>query len=95
MFVLKAFALFQIPPLGASPGSSLGHTGQAEDTCGHAALSSHAEVRGRESQPGRVAQHAVWVGHCPRVAVAMGRRAKLACSSPLVGLGGLLMTQPI
>lgn len=52
MFVLKAFALFQIPPLGASPGSSLGHTGQAEDTCGHAALSSHAEVRGRESQPG-------------------------------------------
>lgn len=52
MFVLKVFALFQIPLLGASPGSSLGHTGQAEDTCGHAALSSHAEVHGRESQPG-------------------------------------------
>lgn len=48
MFVLKAFSLFQIPPLGASPGSSLGHTGQAEDMSGHAALSSHEEVCGRE-----------------------------------------------
>lgn len=48
MFVLKAFVLLQIPPLGASTGSSLGHTGQAEDTSGHAALSSHAEVGGRE-----------------------------------------------
>ncbi|XP_017598729.1 PREDICTED: matrix-remodeling-associated protein 7 [Corvus brachyrhynchos] len=48
--VLKAFALFQIPPLGASPGSSLGHTGQAEDTCGHAALSSHAEEEEVDSE---------------------------------------------
>lgn len=56
-FVLKVFASFQIPPLGASPGSSLGHTEQAEDGCGHAALSkaafegTKAEVRGTESWP--------------------------------------------
>ncbi|KAM4762157.1 matrix-remodeling-associated protein 7 isoform 4-T4 [Cyanocitta cristata] len=40
----------KIPPLGASPGSSLGHTGQAEDTCGHAALSSHAEEEEVDSE---------------------------------------------
>ncbi|KAM9281191.1 matrix-remodeling-associated protein 7 [Morus bassanus] len=33
----------KISPLGASPGSSLGHTEQAEDGCGPAALSSKAE----------------------------------------------------
>ncbi|XP_010577784.1 PREDICTED: matrix-remodeling-associated protein 7 [Haliaeetus leucocephalus] len=32
----------KIPPLGASPGSSLGHTEQVEDGCGHAALSKAA-----------------------------------------------------
>ncbi|XP_062362329.1 matrix-remodeling-associated protein 7 [Cinclus cinclus] len=40
----------KIPPLGASPGSSLGHTGQAEDTSGHAALSSHAEEEEVDSE---------------------------------------------
>lgn len=86
MFVLKVFALLQIPPLGASPGSSLGHTGQAEDTSGHAALSSHAEVCGRE---GGMAHRVPCTGG------TLGRGTKLACCSPLVGLGGLLMTQPI
>ncbi|XP_040435296.1 matrix-remodeling-associated protein 7 isoform X2 [Falco naumanni] len=33
----------EITPLGASPGSNLGHTGQAEDGCSHAVLSSKAE----------------------------------------------------
>uniref|UniRef100_H0ZBV4 Matrix-remodeling-associated protein 7 helical domain-containing protein n=1 Tax=Taeniopygia guttata TaxID=59729 RepID=H0ZBV4_TAEGU len=50
VFVLKAFALFQIPPLGASPGPSLGHTGQAEDTSGHEALPSHAEEEEVDSE---------------------------------------------
>lgn len=56
--MLKVFASFQIPPLGASPGSSLGHTEQVEDGCGHAALSkaafqgTKAEVRGTERWPG-------------------------------------------
>lgn len=50
--MLKAFASLQIPPLGASPGSSLGHTGPVEDGCGHAELSSKAEVRGTESWAG-------------------------------------------
>ncbi|XP_014744678.1 PREDICTED: matrix-remodeling-associated protein 7 [Sturnus vulgaris] len=40
----------KIPPVGASPGSSLGHTGQAEDTSGHAALSSHAEEEEVDSE---------------------------------------------
>ncbi|XP_076209684.1 matrix-remodeling-associated protein 7 isoform X2 [Aptenodytes patagonicus] len=40
----------KIPPLGASPGSSLGHTGQAEDGCGHAALSSKAEEEDPDSE---------------------------------------------
>ncbi|XP_039937605.1 matrix-remodeling-associated protein 7 [Hirundo rustica] len=40
----------KIPPLCASPGSSLGHTGQAEDTSGHAALSSHAEEEEVDSE---------------------------------------------
>ncbi|XP_066056358.1 matrix-remodeling-associated protein 7 isoform X3 [Chamaea fasciata] len=40
----------KIPPLGASPGSSLGHTGQAEDTSGHAALSSHEEEEEVDSE---------------------------------------------
>ncbi|XP_009581841.1 PREDICTED: matrix-remodeling-associated protein 7 [Fulmarus glacialis] len=40
----------RIPPLGASPGSSLGHTGQAEDGCGHAALSSNAEEEDPDSE---------------------------------------------
>ncbi|XP_074411388.1 matrix-remodeling-associated protein 7 isoform X3 [Zonotrichia albicollis] len=40
----------KIPPLGASPGSSLGHTGQAEDTRGHEALSSHAEEEEVDSE---------------------------------------------
>ncbi|XP_027510232.1 matrix-remodeling-associated protein 7 isoform X1 [Corapipo altera] len=40
----------KIPPLGASPGSSLGHTGQAEDVCGHATLPSHAEEEEVDSE---------------------------------------------
>ncbi|KAM6240270.1 matrix-remodeling-associated protein 7 isoform 2-T2 [Spheniscus humboldti] len=40
----------KIPPLGASPGSSLGHAGQAEDGCGHAALSSKAEEEDPDSE---------------------------------------------
>ncbi|XP_039572187.1 matrix-remodeling-associated protein 7 isoform X2 [Passer montanus] len=40
----------KIPPLGASPGSGLGHTGQAEDTSGHEALSSHAEEEEVDSE---------------------------------------------
>ncbi|XP_075026010.1 matrix-remodeling-associated protein 7 isoform X2 [Calonectris borealis] len=40
----------KIPPLGASPGSSLEHTGQAEDGCGHAALSSKAEEEDADSE---------------------------------------------
>ncbi|XP_068065500.1 matrix-remodeling-associated protein 7 isoform X2 [Anomalospiza imberbis] len=40
----------KIPPLGASPGPSLGHTGQAEDTSGHEALSSHAEEEEVDSE---------------------------------------------
>ncbi|KAM3660730.1 matrix-remodeling-associated protein 7 isoform X1 [Ammospiza caudacuta] len=40
----------KIPPLGASPGSGLGHTGQAEDTRGHEALSSHAEEEEVDSE---------------------------------------------
>ncbi|XP_054077669.1 matrix-remodeling-associated protein 7 isoform X3 [Rissa tridactyla] len=40
----------KIPPLGASPGSSLGHTGQAEGGCGHAALSSKAEEEDPDSE---------------------------------------------
>ncbi|RLV99297.1 hypothetical protein DV515_00009994 [Chloebia gouldiae] len=40
----------KIPPLGASPGPSLGHTGQAEDTSGHKALSSHAEEEEVDSE---------------------------------------------
>ncbi|XP_023794716.1 matrix-remodeling-associated protein 7 [Cyanistes caeruleus] len=40
----------KIPPLGASPGSGLGHTGQAEDMKGHAALSSHAEEEEVDSE---------------------------------------------
>ncbi|KAM7089108.1 matrix-remodeling-associated protein 7 isoform 2-T2 [Ciconia maguari] len=40
----------KIPPLGASPGSSLGHTGQAEDGCGHAVLSSKAEEEDLDSE---------------------------------------------
>ncbi|XP_030143026.4 matrix-remodeling-associated protein 7 isoform X2 [Taeniopygia guttata] len=40
----------KIPPLGASPGPSLGHTGQAEDTSGHAALPSHAEEEEVDSE---------------------------------------------
>ncbi|XP_015501394.1 matrix-remodeling-associated protein 7 isoform X1 [Parus major] len=40
----------KIPPLGASPGSGLGHTGQAEDMRGHAALSSHAEEEEVDSE---------------------------------------------
>ncbi|XP_038013101.1 matrix-remodeling-associated protein 7 isoform X2 [Motacilla alba alba] len=40
----------KIPPLGASPGSGLGHTGQAEDTSGHQALSSHAEEEEVDSE---------------------------------------------
>ncbi|KAL2297637.1 hypothetical protein Nmel_016189, partial [Mimus melanotis] len=40
----------KIPPVAASPGSSLGHTGQAEDTSGHAALSSHAEEEEVDSE---------------------------------------------
>lgn len=71
MFVLKAFALFQIPPLGASPGPSLGHTGQAEDTSGHEALPSHAEVCGRESL-GRVAQPAACQRPCTGGALSQG-----------------------
>nr|XP_014128300.1 matrix-remodeling-associated protein 7 [Zonotrichia albicollis] len=37
----------RIPPLGASPGSGLGHT---EDTRGHEALSSHAEEEEVDSE---------------------------------------------
>ncbi|KAM6376911.1 matrix-remodeling-associated protein 7 isoform 2-T2 [Pluvialis apricaria] len=40
----------KIPPLGASPGSSLGHTGQAEGGCSHAALSSKAEEEEPDSE---------------------------------------------
>ncbi|XP_056361874.1 matrix-remodeling-associated protein 7 isoform X2 [Oenanthe melanoleuca] len=40
----------KIPLLAASPGSSLGHTGQAEDSSGHAALSSHAEEEEVDSE---------------------------------------------
>ncbi|XP_041265544.1 matrix-remodeling-associated protein 7 isoform X2 [Onychostruthus taczanowskii] len=40
----------KIPPLDASPGSGLGHTGQAEDTSGHEALSSHAEEEEVDSE---------------------------------------------
>ncbi|KAM6050029.1 matrix-remodeling-associated protein 7 isoform 2-T2 [Theristicus caerulescens] len=40
----------KIPPLGASPAPSLGHTGQAEDGCGHAALSSKAEEEDADSE---------------------------------------------
>ncbi|XP_054500759.2 matrix-remodeling-associated protein 7 isoform X1 [Agelaius phoeniceus] len=40
----------KIPPLGASPGSGLGHPGQAEDTSGHEALSSHAEEEEVDSE---------------------------------------------
>ncbi|XP_053815998.1 matrix-remodeling-associated protein 7 isoform X2 [Vidua chalybeata] len=40
----------KIPPLGASPGPSLGHRGQAEDTSGHEALSSHAEEEEVDSE---------------------------------------------
>ncbi|XP_074463597.1 matrix-remodeling-associated protein 7 isoform X2 [Larus michahellis] len=40
----------KIPPLGTSPGSSLGHTGQAEGGCGHAALSSKAEEEDPDSE---------------------------------------------
>ncbi|KAM6111316.1 matrix-remodeling-associated protein 7 [Pterocles gutturalis] len=40
----------KIPPLGASPGSSLGHTGQAEDGCDRAALSSKAEEEDPDSE---------------------------------------------
>ncbi|KAM9222257.1 matrix-remodeling-associated protein 7 [Leptosomus discolor] len=40
----------KIPPLGASPESSLGHTGQAEDGGGHAALSSKAEEEDPDSE---------------------------------------------
>nr|XP_041575795.1 matrix-remodeling-associated protein 7 isoform X4 [Taeniopygia guttata] len=40
----------KIPPLGASPGPSLGHTGQAEDTSGHEALPSHAEEEEVDSE---------------------------------------------
>ncbi|XP_059684169.1 matrix-remodeling-associated protein 7 [Gavia stellata] len=40
----------KIPPLGASPGSSLGHTGQAEGVCGHEALSSKAEEEEPDSE---------------------------------------------
>ncbi|KAM6194083.1 matrix-remodeling-associated protein 7 isoform 2-T2 [Sarcoramphus papa] len=40
----------KIPPLGASPGSSLGHTGQVEDGCGHGALSSKAEEEDPDSE---------------------------------------------
>ncbi|KAL9833824.1 matrix-remodeling-associated protein 7 isoform 2-T2 [Geothlypis trichas] len=40
----------KIQPLGASPGSGLGHTGQAEDTNGHEALSSHAEEEEVDSE---------------------------------------------
>ncbi|XP_009474907.1 PREDICTED: matrix-remodeling-associated protein 7 [Nipponia nippon] len=39
-----------IPPLGASPAPSLGHTGQAEDGCGHATLSSKAEEEDPDSE---------------------------------------------
>lgn len=67
VLVLRAFASFQIPSLGASSGSSLGHAAQAEERCGHAALSSTAEVRGAGSRQGlgRVPQRtACW---CPLV----------------------------
>ncbi|XP_074967077.1 matrix-remodeling-associated protein 7 isoform X1 [Phalacrocorax aristotelis] len=40
----------KIPPLGASPGSSLGHTEQAEDGCGHVALASKAEEEDPDSE---------------------------------------------
>ncbi|XP_021402674.1 matrix-remodeling-associated protein 7 [Lonchura striata] len=40
----------KIPPLGASPGPSLGHAGQAEDTSGHEALPSHAEEEEVDSE---------------------------------------------
>ncbi|KAM6344059.1 matrix-remodeling-associated protein 7 isoform 3-T12 [Alca torda] len=40
----------KIPPLSASPGSSLGHTGQAEGGCDHAALSSKAEEEDPDSE---------------------------------------------
>lgn len=64
VFVSKLFVSFQIPPLGTSPGSSLGHTGQAEGGCGHAALSSKAEVRGTERRPGEGGTMGFW---CPCV----------------------------
>ncbi|XP_074703049.1 matrix-remodeling-associated protein 7 isoform X1 [Strix aluco] len=40
----------KILPLGASPGSGLGHAGQAEDGYGHAALSSKAEEEDPDSE---------------------------------------------
>uniref|UniRef100_A0A8C3JY15 Matrix-remodeling-associated protein 7 helical domain-containing protein n=1 Tax=Calidris pygmaea TaxID=425635 RepID=A0A8C3JY15_9CHAR len=40
----------KIPPLGASPGASLGPTGQAEGGCGQAALSSKAEEEDPDSE---------------------------------------------
>ncbi|KAM6245099.1 matrix-remodeling-associated protein 7 [Porphyrio hochstetteri] len=40
----------KIPPLGASPGSGLEHTGQAEGGCGHEALSSQAEEEDLDSE---------------------------------------------
>ncbi|XP_071429915.1 matrix-remodeling-associated protein 7 isoform X2 [Pithys albifrons albifrons] len=40
----------KIPPLGASPGSNLGHTGQAEDVRGHSTLPSHAEEEEVDSE---------------------------------------------
>ncbi|XP_068269374.1 matrix-remodeling-associated protein 7 isoform X2 [Nyctibius grandis] len=40
----------KIPPLGASLGSGLGHTGQAEGGCDHTALSSKAEEEDPDSE---------------------------------------------
>ncbi|XP_065550204.1 matrix-remodeling-associated protein 7 isoform X2 [Lathamus discolor] len=40
----------KIPPLGASAGSSLGHTGQVEDAGDHAALPSKAEGEDLDSE---------------------------------------------
>ncbi|XP_054249835.1 matrix-remodeling-associated protein 7 [Indicator indicator] len=40
----------KIPPLGASPGSSHGHTGQVEEGCDHSALSSKEEEEDLNSE---------------------------------------------
>lgn len=98
VFMLKAFASFQIPPLAASSGSSLGHVEQAEEGRGHAALASTAEVRGAESRPGEdAAANSVLVSPHGWDIIPGQRWPWGAAQSLLhfpgvgVGLGGLLL----